>query len=669
MSARYLTKSLFKTATECPAKLYYSGKDEFANTLDDNEFLQSLAEGGFQVGELAKLMFLGGEQVTVSGHAAQLEKTRDLLNRDDAVIFEGALAHEKLFVRVDVLSRKGKLIDLIEVKSKTFDPEDEHFFKTARGKFNSKIFPYLLDIAFQTHVARLALPEAEVRPFLMLPNKAQAATVSGMNQKFVIKRKPGKADGQKTIFCEPIEGLRLTDLGAPMLMLIDVQEYVDEILTMVHEFPGAVGSLADLSKVWSEFYARDEQIFPPIGGQCKKCEFRPSQASKRRSGLNQCWSKVLDLTEAQLQKPLVLDLWNGRNVANWIQQKTYLMEQLTAEQIGLPMTEAEAEAETGLTTARRQWMAISRAGLNQQGYFFDAKLVKVEMSKWKYPLNFIDFETSTTVLPFHKGARPNELVAFQFSHHILYEDGTLVHANEFLSTEPGHHQNSDFLRALKRALAVNDGTVMTWSPYENTVLNTIIRQIEFMNDAPADSTELVEFAKTLTVLKAGRDLVRRGDREMFDLCKLSEKVFFHQYTGGSNSIKKVLPAMLQASDLLRETYSRSTYGGGQLNSKNFIESIAWWQAAEDGLPLDPYQLLPPVFSDLDLPIDDEGDADQTRLNQGGAAVMAYARLQFESIERDERARWETALKKYCELDTLAMVMVVQGWRAWATTQV
>jgi hypothetical protein len=126
---------------------------------------------------------------------------------------------------------------------------------------------------------------------------------------------------------------------------------------------------------------------------------------------------------------------------------------------------------------------------------------------------------------------------------------------------------------------------MTWSPYENTVLNTIIRQIEFMNDAPADSNELVEFAKTPTVLKAGRDFVRRGDREMYDLCKLSEKTFFHQYTGGSNSIKKVLPAMLQASDQLRDLYSRSTYGGGLTNSKNFIESIAWWQAGEDGLPI------------------------------------------------------------------------------------
>jgi hypothetical protein len=260
-------------------------------------------------------------------------------------------------------------------------------------------------------------------------------------------------------------------------------------------------------------------------------------------------------------------------------------------------------------------------------------------------------------------------VAFQFSHHILYEDGTLVHANEFLSTEPGHHQNSDFLRALKTALAANDGTVMTWSPYENTVLNTIIRQIEFMNDAPTDNDELLEFAKTLTTQKVGKDLIRRGSRELYDLCKLSETAFFHRYTGGSNSIKKVLPAMLRASDLLKETYSCSSYGGGRVNSKNFLESIAWWQAGTDGLPIDPYQLLPSVFNDLDLASGDEEEADQTRLNQGGAAVMAYARLQFESIKHDERVRWETALKKYCELDTLAMVMIVQGWKSWTVTSV
>ncbi|MDZ4074467.1 MAG: hypothetical protein U1E04_06930 [Hylemonella sp.] len=67
--------------------------------------------------------------------------------------------------------------------------------------------------------------------------------------------------------------------------------------------------------------------------------------------------------------------------------------------------------------------------------------------------------------------------------------------------------------------------------------------------------------------------------------------------------------------------------------------------------------MPPVFSDLELP---ESSEDDTLVNQGGAAIMAYARLQFEEISNEERQAWEQALLKYCELDTLAMVMVVEG---------
>jgi len=54
-SPRTLSKSRFKSALECPTKLYYSGKKkEYANQMAENEFMMALAEGGFQVGELAK---------------------------------------------------------------------------------------------------------------------------------------------------------------------------------------------------------------------------------------------------------------------------------------------------------------------------------------------------------------------------------------------------------------------------------------------------------------------------------------------------------------------------------------------------------------------------------------------------------------------------------------
>ena len=53
---RYLTKSRFKEGLECPTKLYYSKNPEYQNNQLDDPFLESLAEGGYQVGELAKFL-------------------------------------------------------------------------------------------------------------------------------------------------------------------------------------------------------------------------------------------------------------------------------------------------------------------------------------------------------------------------------------------------------------------------------------------------------------------------------------------------------------------------------------------------------------------------------------------------------------------------------------
>ena len=50
---RYLTKSRFKSALECPTKLYYAGKGDYADDSKEDKFLSALAEGGYQVGELS----------------------------------------------------------------------------------------------------------------------------------------------------------------------------------------------------------------------------------------------------------------------------------------------------------------------------------------------------------------------------------------------------------------------------------------------------------------------------------------------------------------------------------------------------------------------------------------------------------------------------------------
>jgi len=82
---RYLTKTRYKLATECPTKLYYTGKKEYANQKNEDSFLAALAEGGFQVGALAKLYIPNGVEVASRDHEISLNETNELLKSGGTV--------------------------------------------------------------------------------------------------------------------------------------------------------------------------------------------------------------------------------------------------------------------------------------------------------------------------------------------------------------------------------------------------------------------------------------------------------------------------------------------------------------------------------------------------------------------------------------------------------
>lgn len=72
-------------------------------------------------------------------------------------------------------------------------------------------------------------------------------------------------------------------------------------------------------------------------------------------------------------------------------------------------------------------------------------------------------------------------------------------------------------------------------------------------------------------------------------------------------------------------------------------------------------MLPPInkeISDEDAPL----LFDNTDLKEGGAATIAYAKLQFTNMSNFERDELRNALLRYCELDTLAMVMIIEAWQ-------
>jgi hypothetical protein len=654
---RYLTKSRFKLAVSCPTKLYYAGKpDQFADANADNAFLAALADGGFQVGELAKLMHPDGIEVTATSNAEALAQTANLLQQHTVTLFEPAIAHGDCLVRVDILRKVGDVVELIEVKAKSFASNDAYAFRAKRGKLDAGMLPYLQDVAFQKHVLSLAHPTWQIRSHLMLADTTRLCSVSGLNQRFKISRQPG--DRQRVSVAP---GTHLGTIGEPILSTVCVDAYIDDILNGT--LPTAEGELPFAKAVqdWARHCANDTKIPPMIGARCGRCEFRSATGDKQ-SGFHTCWREAQGWSREEVDAGTVLDLWSFPRKQALIDRGALRLSDVTEADLHV-----HDEGE-GLSNSQRQWMQVSGQWPGGGDFYLDHAFMQKAMATWRYPLHFIDFETARVAIPFFAGQRPYANVAFQFSHHVMDAQGHVAHAHQFLSLEPGVSPNIAFARALMAALGGDQGTVFMWSPHENTTLLDLLREIEDMAEPPADAPELAAFIRSITVEKVAGTAVRQGERAMVDLCVLARKAYFHPLTKGSCSIKKVLPAVMASSPFLRERYSQPVYGAaGGIPSLNFRD-WAWWQA-EGGAARSPYDLLPPLFDDVPQALQEAvGTDDLNALADGGSATMAWARMQFEDAPTWEREAVEKALLRYCELDTLAMVMVLQSWMSTIKNQ-
>ena len=175
MKPRYLTKGRFKLGLECPTKLFYTKNTEYADQGQSDPFMQALAKGGYQVGHMSTFKYCDdpkGFDITVEtlDEEEALRITQEKLKSNpNVVIAEGAFRYNNLFIRADIVVRDGHVIKLIEVKSKSIKNSDTFF--DVKGNPFAKWSPYLYDIAFQTYVMQKALPNFEIKPYLLLVNK------------------------------------------------------------------------------------------------------------------------------------------------------------------------------------------------------------------------------------------------------------------------------------------------------------------------------------------------------------------------------------------------------------------------------------------------------------------------------------------------------------------
>ncbi len=648
---RYLTKSRFKLATECPTKLFYTGKDEFPNTTLDDPFLSALADGGFQVGELAKSYYPNGISIESVDIESAEKETLALLQQTNVIIFEPVIRFESLLARIDILVKQGNEYQLIEVKAKSYSQKKDGDFLNKSGNIISGWKPYILDVAFQQLVLKKSIKNAVISSYLMLADKDTECATDGLNQKFLLKR-----DDKNRCGVEVSNTLIPSDLKHKLLRKVNVEQavnvaYAKELTQGMTEnsFEKNVFSLAD-------YYQRDERIAPVIGVYCKKCEFvcsREQESNGFKSGFKTCWKEQLRWSDKDFDDSTVLDVSNFRKAKACIDNGLIKLTDITKDDINY-----EDSSSPQLSLKERQWLQIEKVQNQDVTAYFDSDSIKNEMKKWKYPLHFIDFETSAVAIPFHKGMRPYEGIAFQFSHHTVDERGDIKHAGQFLHTAQGEFPNFEFVRELKLQLENDEGTIFRYSNHENTYLNMIYRQLQDSHEI--DKNQLSDFIKTITISTQKSTESWLGGRCMVDQWELVKNYYYDPATKGSNSIKAVLPAILNSSKYLKEKYSKAVYGTNKIPSLN-MNNKSWVSFDVDNKVEDPYKHLPKMFSDLsEHNVELLSETDE--LNNGGLALTAYAKMQFSEMTPYERDELEKALLLYCELDTFAMVMIYEAWR-------
>ena len=605
--------------------------------------------------------------VTISNLSTTIKlwkKTNQLLGSSDRVtIYEAAIATDKLFIRADILVKDRNRLSLYEVKAKSFEPEEENPFITRRDKkIKPEWKPYLYDVAFQKLVTRRALPQYKVSAYLMLADKSVKCPTDGLYQKFQLVK-----DSKKRVSVSVSETLKEADLTPPILCKVNVDAECEKIYSDTYDGGERSLNFEQWVDWFADHYASDTRISTPISTACSSCEFKKAEDDERphiKSGYKECWKKELGWNEEDFKSPTVLDVRYAigqRNVQErdrnqLIQDGIVKMSHLSKADI-VP----QPDNKPGLSQSERQWLQVEKFKYGDNSVRLVRKNLQREMDSWVFPLHFIDFETVSLAIPLNAGRRPYEQIAFQFSHHIVHKDDTVEHYGEWLNRERGVFPNYEFVRNLKAQLENDNGTIFRYGVHENTCLNNIRHQLQEDQRIIEDREELCRFIESITQPPRKSKENWSNDRNMVDMLEIVQRYYYDPATKGSNSIKDVLPAILNRSTFLQEKYSIPIYGAqGGIRSNNFKDKK--WINCEDGRVVDPYKGLPPMFKDV--PESDMRNliSSNEELREGGAAMTAYARMQSEEMLDSERKEIQRALLRYCELDTLAMVMIYEGWK-------
>jgi hypothetical protein len=555
------------------------------------------------------------------------------------IIFEAAFLYEGYIIRTDILIKNGNDIELIEVKSKSYNPYDAKDRRIADEKYflSKDLKPYTEDVAYQYMVLKQALPNATIKAFLMMPDKLKTAEQDGLLNLFVLKYKKSSDKKRK----ETAVSYLGTEEDTQALIKNNILAKVDVTDIVI----GLQSDITHKAAIYLKSVIDDVKIKPALNYTCKACEYRVNETAQK-NGFNECWGKLAHT------KPHILDLGQLGNINKREQIINELIAQQKTAMSDVPLEYLFPKEEEDFPSRKKSKTSEPKSRMpiyNGRPYYqlfkkneFLIDEIYNELALVNYPIHFIDFETSQMALPFHKGMTPYQNVLFQFSVHTIATKGAEPTHKEWINTQD-QYPNIECAKQLRMCLG-DEGTIMVWSAYENTQLRNVLEAIQ--NYYPHE-TDLANWLSDIIMTADTKQEYSGRLLDMHDICK---KYYFHPIMGGRTSIKVALPAVL------KETTS--------IQIKQWLINLDLLRVDAHNQIIDPYKVLPAIsINDEELKDNTDTEEYTATIKDGGMAMKAYQEMLYGQSKNNKtiKQNYKQALLLYCKLDTLAMVIIWQHW--------
>lgn len=595
-----ITKTDFKTSLDCPVKLRHlrAGLPSKAN---QNEYLEFFAECGFMVEALAHALHPDAKTPKPERGESLHQATQRLLSvPGDGDWFEATFVHGGMSARVDILRRIDDRYELIEIKAKSYDPEEDATLWAKKGGVKTEWQDYIFDIAFQTLVVKRATG-LRVVPYLCVVDKSKTTSQQTIFDKFDLLERGEDRTAPRALFVGDKDALRNDHL----LAFLDVSEYVASVEDEVAE-------LASLAVRWEEENSFPE---PVLKSACRDCEFRtdPSGAS----GFVRCWGSDVTDSSHLVDLYYMSSIWDEHELSGLVNRGITSIRDIDP-----------AVIDGSKARGARQLLQIK---CQQENREIVLPTLSSTLKDLVEPYFFLDFETSRIPVPYHVGMNPYEQVPFQFSCHVLNSaDSNDLYHYEWINCDDVYPASA-FVTNLKEVLG-ESGTVFVWSPFEQTTMKDLLRQDEKYRNLSIENRSWLQELPSSTA-EGGR---------IFDLMRACQAGYCHPLMGGRVSIKSVVKAVW------------STYP--ELWSDPWFSK--YFREGPDGMAIDPYLALP------DTPSGFFGEEIRVEaVREGVGAMRSYQDMMYGPQRGDQRFRElnKALLLQYCELDTAAMLII---WKYW-----